>query len=314
MICKWRFSWTTAALLAAASFAQAHEHGTDEPVPAKLGSVSFQTSCTPGVAADLNRGVALLHSFWHDEAGRTFEKAAATDPECAMAYWGEAMADFHLYSSTPGDEDLKNGRAALIRAAAAHEKGPREIAYLRALDTLYEGYKPSDNSVYARRFADAMEEVAGKYPQDLEAKTFYALALLGADPPGDTTLNSSKKAVALLNPLLTRHPDHPGIAHYIIHACDNPQMAEQGVAAARRYAQIAPAAPHALHMPSHIFARRGLWADDIRSNLASKAAAEDPTKKIGGENRLHAMEFLEYAYLQRASTMKPAPSPPKRRR
>jgi tetratricopeptide (TPR) repeat protein len=284
-----------AAALIAASFSFAHEHGT-EPAPEKLGSVAFETSCSPKVAADFNRGVALIHSFWHDEAHRSFDKVVAADPECAMAYWGQAMASFHLYSSTPSDNDLKDGRAALARAATARKKTPRETAYLRAVETLYDGFDPSRYDVFAARFSDAMADVARKYPRDIEATAFYSLALLASEKPGDTSLTNARKAVALLNPLLKQHPDHPGLAHYVIHACDNPQMAGQGVEAARTYAQIAPAAPHALHMPSHIFARRGLWEDDIRSNLASKAAAEKPN--IGGENKLHAMEFLEYAYLQ----------------
>jgi tetratricopeptide (TPR) repeat protein len=285
-----------AALLAAVAPSQAHEHGADTVIPEKVGSVAFATSCSPKMGADFNRGVALIHSFWHDEARRSFDKVAAADPECAMAYWGQAMASFHLYSSTPSADDLKDGRAALARAATARKKSPREIAYLRAVETLYDGFNPSDYIGAATRYATAMGELAQKYPQDLEATAFYALALLAAEKPGDTSLTNARKAVALLNPLLKQHPDHPGLAHYVIHACDNPQMSDQGVEAARTYAQIAPAAPHALHMPSHIFARRGLWDDDIRSNLASKAAADNP--KIGGENKLHAMEFLEYAYLQ----------------
>jgi tetratricopeptide (TPR) repeat protein len=162
----------------------------------------------------------------------------------------------------------------------------------------FDGYAGGDFDVYAKRYTDAMEEVTTRYPNDLEAQVFYALALINSDPRDDVALINPKKAVAILIPLLRRHPDHPGIAHYILHASDNPVMAQQGLEAARRYASIAPAAPHALHMPSHIFARLGLWDDDIRSNLASKAASENPTVRVGAENRLHAMEFLEYAYLQ----------------
>jgi tetratricopeptide (TPR) repeat protein len=143
-----------------------------------------------------------------------------------------------------------------------------------------------------------MEGVAADYPADIEAQTFYALALINSDSPADMGLINPRKAVAILYPLFRQHPDHPGIAHYIIHASDNPQMARQALEAARRYAAIAPAAPHALHMPSHIFARLGLWDEDIRSNLASKSAAENATVRVGAESRLHAMEFLEYALLQ----------------
>jgi tetratricopeptide (TPR) repeat protein len=287
-------------LFAAASLAQAHEHPADGPAPAQLGAVSFETSCKPEVAGDFNQGVALLHSFWHDEAGRTFEKVAAADPDCAMAYWGQAMASFHPYASTPTAEDLAAGRRALTRGDTAREKSAREAAYLHAVGLLYAGYEPARDFVYARKFSTAMGALVAAYPDDIEARAFYALALLASDAPGDTSLANSKKAVVILYPLMRQHPGHPGFAHYIIHACDNPEMAQRGAEAARRYASIAPAAPHALHMPSHIFARLGLWQDDIRSNLASKAAAESATgMHVGAENRLHAMEFLEYAYLQR---------------
>ncbi len=289
-----------AVLIALASCcAHAHEHTASAPTEAELGSVRFETSCRAQVAKDVDRGVALLHSFWHEEARRTFEKAAAADPDCAMAWWGQAMALFHLYADTPTDSDLAAGGKVLAKADAAREKDARESAYIRATHTLFEGYKPSDNIVFTTRFAQAMRTVAASYPKDVDARAFYALALLSSAPPGDVTLANQKKAVALLYPDFRRHPDHPGLAHYIIHACDHPLMAQQGLEAARRYASIAPAAPHALHMPSHIFARLGLWEDDIRSNLASKAASEVTTgPRIGAENRLHAMEFLEYAYLQ----------------
>jgi tetratricopeptide (TPR) repeat protein len=227
------------------SSVHAHEHTHDMPMPDRLGSVSFEISCRPQVRADFNRGVGLLHSFWYDEAERAFEKVAAADPGCAIAFWGEAMAGFSQINGWPEASQVTS------------------------------------------------------YPDDLEAKVFYALALLASDSPDDVDLANPRKAVAILYPLFREHPDHPGIAHYIIHACDNPQMAKEGLEAARRYAKIAPASPHALHMPGHIFARLGLWQDDIHSNLASKLAAESTTgMHVGAENRLHAMEFLEYAYLQ----------------
>ena len=279
--------------------AHAHEHTPGAPTEAELGAVTFETSCKPQVAADISRGVALIHSFWHDEARRTFERAAAADPDCAMAWWGQALGLFHLYSDTPTDKELAAALQALAKAEAAKEKNAREAAYIRALHPLFEGYKPRENYVYAQRFADAMGGVVASYPKDIDAKAFYALALLAAMPPGDATRANAKKAVVLMYPVFREHPNHPGLAHYLIHACDHPLMAKQGLEAARRYASIAPAAPHALHMPSHIFARLGLWEDDIRSNLASKAAAEVTTgPRIGAENRLHAMEFLQYAYLQ----------------
>jgi tetratricopeptide (TPR) repeat protein len=287
------------AALAVASVAFAHEHDGETPTAAELGAVALETSCKEQAKADLNRGVALLHSFWHNEAGRAFAKAAASDRECAMAYWGQAMASFHLYSSTPSAADLKAVAQALKKGEAARERTPREAAYIRAARALVTDFKPTEQYLSAQRFADAMRDITAQYPRDVEAAAFYALGLLASDPPGDLDLVNARKAVAILKPLFAEHADHPGIVHYIIHASDNPHMAKEGLEAARRYAAIAPAAPHALHMPSHIFARRGLWEEDIASNLASKAASEN-TKglHVGAENRLHAMEFLQYAYLQ----------------
>jgi tetratricopeptide (TPR) repeat protein len=270
---------------------------------ARLGSVSFATSCKPQVAADFNTAVALLHSFWHDAAERAFEHVAAMDPDCAIAYWGEAMTHFHQMLDAPKPEDLAAGREELRKADAARERSPRETAYVHALhlffDGLRAGYTTEDYGKHAARYASAMAAIAAEYPDDLEAQVFHALALLTVgNAPDDTALVNSKKAFGILEPLFREHPDHPGIAHYIIHACDNPQMAPEGLEAARRYALIAPSAPHALHMPGHIFARLGMWQEDIRSNLASKAAAERIGLHVDAENRLHAMEFLEYAYLQ----------------
>jgi hypothetical protein len=271
----------------------------DMPVPETLGTVSFDNSCKPQVKADFNRAVALLHSFWRNEAARAFEKVADADPDCAIAYWGEAMADFPQVNGWPEPSAVTAAQRVLARADTASERSPREAAYIHALHLFYHDYNREEAISHAARYTDAMGTLAEAYPTDLEAKVFYALALLASDPPDDVDLVNPKKAVAILYPLFREHPDHPGVAHYIIHACDNPEMAQQGLEAARRYAKIAPAAPHALHMPGHIFARLGLWQDDIRSNLASKSAAENTTgMHVGAQNRLHAMEFLEYAYLQ----------------
>lgn len=270
----------------------------DRLAPEQLGTVSFENSCLPAVQADFNRGVALLHSFWLDEAENTFKKVVAADPDCAMAEWGIAMADFNEVNGGPTAGGAVWAHIALAKADTARERTPREAAYIHALHSFFDGYQENDADRLAQRYTEAMERLAKEYPKDMEAQIFYALALLNSDPPDDVQLVNPKKAIAILYPLFREHPDHPGIAHYIIHACDNPQMAREGLEAARRYASIAPAAPHALHMPGHIFARLGLWDEDIRSNLASKAASEIPAMHVGAENRLHAMEFLEYAYLQ----------------
>jgi hypothetical protein len=274
----------------------AHQHSDRMPADAKLGAVSFEISCKSEVQPDFNHAIAQLHSFWNSEAQQSFEKITAADPNCAIAYWGEAMSHFHLGLSWPTPADLTMGADALNKADAATEKTPREAAYIRALRVLYDNFKPEDSWVSFQLYAQAMAQLGAAYPSDLEARVFYALALGLSQPPDDVELVATKKEVQILTPLLHEHPGHPGIAHYLIHACDRPQLAPQGLEAARRYAQIAPASPHALHMPGHIFARLGLWQEDIRSNLASKAAAEKTD--AGAENRLHAMEFLEYAYLQ----------------
>lgn len=266
--------------------------------PAKLGSVDFQISCDPGVRDEFNRGVALLHSFWHDQAFLAFENVASSNPDCAIAYWGEAMTHFHQLLATPTAADIQAGTAELAQADRARQKTPREVAYIHVLHLFFDGYRSEKYLPHASAYADAMAALANSNPHDLEAQVFYALALLAADPPGDIRLVNPKKAVAILEPLFRTHPNHPGIAHYIIHACDNPRMAREGLSAARHYAQIAPQVPHALHMPAHIFVRLGLWQDDIDSNLASKAVSEAAGLHQGAEHRLHAMEFLEYAYLQ----------------
>jgi tetratricopeptide (TPR) repeat protein len=287
------------AAVALAVNAHAHEgmHGSSERVGSEpLGSVAFENSCKPQVKARLNHAVALLHSFWLDEAQRAFREVAVADPECAIAQWGVAIASLHQINGDPSAADIEAGNAALARADAAREKTPREADYIGALHAFYDGYSQDRYFEHARAYADAMQTVAAAYPRDPEAAAFYALGLLASIAPDDLTLERSRRAVALLYPLLRDYPDHPGIAHYIIHACDHPQMARDGLVAARRYAKIAPAAPHALHMPSHIFARLGLWQEDIKSNLASKTASEK--LHASAENRLHAMEFLEYAYLQ----------------
>ena len=271
--------------------------------------VSFETSCQAATRADFDRGVSLLHSFWYDAALAMFHKVLAADPDCAMAWWGEAMTAYPQINGWPDASAVAGARRALDAAIRARERNARETDWIHALYVFYDGFTARRALDHARLYAVAMSALSRKYPDDLEAQVFYALALLAADPPDDAELVNPRKAVAILVPLFTAHPGHPGIAHYLIHACDNPTMAQLALPAARRYADLAPDAPHALHMPGHIFARLGMWQDDIRSNLASKAAAErlasvhveagqTGAMPMGAENRLHAMEFLEYAYLQ----------------
>jgi len=261
----------------------------------KLGTVNFPVSCAPSQLAAFNRGVALLHDFWYDRAEQQFKDIAAADPTCAMAYWGQAMSLWHQIWDRPKEATLQRGLALVQKGQRIGAKTQRESDYLNALLQFYRNYNKSSFEVRVGAYSNAMEKLHDKYPQDHEAAAFYALSLLAAAPPRDTTFANQKKALALMNDEFTVVPDHPGVAHYIIHSCDSPQMAAQGLKAAQRYGEIAPSAPHAAHMPGHIFARLGMWQEDIQANLASVAASEQ-SASYGHE--LHAMDFLNYAYLQ----------------
>lgn len=274
-----------------------------------IGHVNFQNSCSQDVKNDVNEGVAALYSFWFAESHQMFERVAQKEPDCAIAYWGEAMSDYEQIegSSLPTGSQLKDGLRAIARGEAAARKTPREKAYLDAAAIIFDTKGLPDPDQRIRRFSAAMGAISAAYPNDRQAAVIYAMSLLKDGMPEDPDLVRSRKALAILTGVLKAEPDNPGVAHFIIHAADNPQMAALGLDAARRYATMAPDAPHALHMPSHIFARLGLWDEDIRSNLASKAAAEQPALiHTEAQNRLHAMEFLQYAYLQTGQDAKAA--------
>ena len=267
------------------------------PLPAQetLGTVDFPTSCAASQQAAITRGVALLHDFWYDKAEQQFKDVIAADPACAIAYWGEAMSLWHEIWDRPGEATLQRGLALVQQGQKAGAKTQRERDYLNALAKFYENSAKDSFEMRVAAYSQAMAKLHETYPEDHEAAAFYALSLLAAAPPRDTTFANQKQALALLYATWPMAPDNPGIAHYIIHACDSPQMASQGLEAARKYGEIAPSAPHAAHMPGHIFARLGLWQEDIDANLASVAAAE-ASGSHGHE--LHAMDFLNYAYLQ----------------
>ena len=269
---------------------------------AKLGAVSFPVpSCSADVQKSFERGVVLLHSFWYEEAQKQFAAVAAQDPKCGMAYWGEAMSLYHQLWNRPDEATVKQGWEFVAKGQAIGAKTGRERGYLDAMAAFYHPERAKwDFEKRAAAYSHAMAKVYESNPQDHEAAAFYALSLLASAPDNDTSFVNRKKAIAILNTLFEEEPDHPGLAHYLIHACDNPQFAQSGLKAARRYAQIAPASPHALHMPSHIFARLGLWQEDIDSNLASIAATQhnETGMHMGAEHQVHAMDFLEYAYLQ----------------
>jgi tetratricopeptide (TPR) repeat protein len=289
------------ACFAASALVVADEHRHPYDPNAKLGKVSFSVpSCAPSQQTNFERGVALLHSFWYEEADHQFKQITTADPGCAMAYWAQAMSLYHQLWETPSDADVKQGLKLSKQAMSLNARTSREREYIQAIYSFYAGGPKWDPEKSAEAYAKAMQSVYEHNPQDHEAAVFYALSLLASEADNDTSLHNRKRAIAILDKVFQADPQHPGAAHYLIHACDNPQFAQQALPAARVYAKIAPASPHALHMPSHIFARLGLWQEDIQSNLAAVAAVEHNTSgmHMGAEHKVHSMDFLLYAYLQ----------------
>ncbi len=278
---------------------QSHHHELTER---ELGSVHFATSCSKDVETRFNHSVALLHSFQYEEARSAFEAVSAKDPTCAMAHWGVAMSHYHgLWENG----DIAAGRAALRKAkalAGSNTKTPaREQAYLGALAEIYQEDR-KDAYAHGVAFEQKMAALQAAFPDDLEAAIFHALALGITAPKEDKAFANQRKCGEILEPVFEKLPNHPGVAHYIIHCYDNPALAQQGLKAARAYAKIAPASAHANHMPSHIFTRVGSWEESAQSNRRSEAlaAAAEPTSKNGEarDQRLHAMDYMAYAYLQ----------------
>jgi tetratricopeptide (TPR) repeat protein len=288
------------AMVLSAFVAMADEgHHHEDLTTDQLGTVHFPVSCAAAVQKPFERGVALLHSFWYEEAEKEFEQIAKDDPRCAMAHWGIAMSIWHELWNRPDAATIQRGHTEVKSARSLHPKTDRERDYITAMDEFYRG-KKRDFQDRANTYCQAMATTYKDFPDDREAAAFYALSLLASEPDDDTTFDNRKRAAAVLEKLFVLEPDHPGVAHYLIHSYDKPQLAQLGLPAAQRYAKVAPAAPHALHMPSHIFARLGLWQDDIDSNLASIAATrKTAAMHMGGEgHQFHAMDFLVYAYLQ----------------
>jgi tetratricopeptide (TPR) repeat protein len=235
------------------------------------------------------------HSFWYRASQKTFEEVLKADPECAIAYWGIALSLLWNPHTVPAAKNLAEGSAALVKGTSVGAKTERERDYLAALGVMYADYDKVDHRTRLLAYAKAMEKLAARYPKDDEAQIHYALALNTSAPPDDKTYASQLKGAAILEEIAKRQPQHPGVAHYLIHLYDYPPIADKGIEAARRYAKIAPAAPHALHMPSHIFTRVGYWQESIDSNMASGRTA----KEAGDfHEELHAMDYLVYAYLQ----------------
>ena len=292
--------WMVLALCLAVMQEDNHAHHASGET---VGRVHFVSTCTNGAAETVEQGVWMLHSFWYEEAEVTFRRALGQDPRCAMAQWGVAMTAYHpLWPPPLTLAALQTGREAIAAARGQRSLSPREHDYVEALGTLYDLPDGTDVRARAAAYELAMASLTAKYPRDDEAAIFYALALNGSALPTDKTYAKQKQAAAILNRLLDRYPRHPGIAHYLIHSYDSPPLAKMALAAARSYATIAPAVPHAQHMPSHIFTRLGLWDESIASNRRAEAAAKEYAARTHmkgtWDEQLHAMDYLVYACLQ----------------
>ncbi|CAN5202323.1 hypothetical protein BH20BAC1_BH20BAC1_16350 [soil metagenome] len=269
----------------------------------EFGTVSFQMTCNDKAKNDFNLAIKLLHSFEYEEAEKAFASVIDIDPDCAMAYWGVAMCNFHALWAPPTEAELQKGSQAIEIARSIKDKTDRESAYINAIAQIYTDWDKTSHSIRCAKYESEMEKLYKDYPDDKEAAIFYALSIDAAADPNDQSFIKQKKAGSILNALYPSEPDHPGIIHYIIHTYDYPGLAELALPAARKYAKVAPSSAHAMHMPSHIFTRLGLWDECISANLASMAAAkcyaEQADIKGHWDEELHGMDYLVYAYLQK---------------
>jgi tetratricopeptide (TPR) repeat protein len=290
---------TLVLALPAAARAQHEHHGGSAE---KLGTVHFETSCSPDVRADFDRAIALLHSFEYGPASAMFNKVLERDRSCAIAYWGIALCNWtNPFGGVKAGPLLERGRATVEKGLSTGNPTPRERAYIEAVAELYKNADTVPHRDRTLAYARAMERLQRDHAQDVEARIFYALALNQTALPTDKTYAVQLQVASILEPLWKQHPDHPGLPHYIIHAYDHPPLAAKALDAARRYAKIAPDAPHALHMPSHTFTRVGYWKESVETNIASEKTALE--QNVIGE-ALHAMDYQIYAYLQMAQDAK----------
>lgn len=297
-------------LAASRAAAQHGEHGAPQQVALEqLGQVNFPVSCSADAQKNFNRAMALFHSFWFDPAKEEFGKVLNQDQECGMAHWGIAMSSMGNPFAWPANANaMKSAAAALAAAQRAGAKSERERDYIGALATFLDDWENRDHRTRVLGFEKALENLVAKYPTDDEARILYALVLDATAMATDKSFANQTKAGAMLEPLLKKYPNHPGVAHYLIHTYDYAGLAERGLPAARVYARIAPAVPHALHMPSHIFSRLGIWEEVVDSNQASYLAAKGELQKttlgIGNYDALHAMDYIVFAYLQQSRDAK----------
>lgn len=267
----------------------------------QLGNVRFSTSCSAEVQPTIEKAVALLHSFQYKESEQTFAEVSTRDPKCAIAHWGMAMALYHQLWDFPDDKTLKEGRKDIETAQKLHSANPREQGFITAAAAFFQKKSKMSHADRIRTYSSSLEKFYAGSPGDVEIGSFYALSLVSLAYEDDKNeMDHRQKAISVLEPLLQQHPNHPGVAHYMIHATDRPELAAEGLEAARRYAVIAPDSAHALHMPSHIFVRLGLWQDSITSNIAADASGAHAAEMHLAEYhyQTHAMDFLSYSYLQ----------------
>ncbi|MGC1383090.1 MAG: hypothetical protein WA823_04870 [Candidatus Acidiferrales bacterium] len=273
----------------------------------QLGTVAFPTSCNAAAKPAILSGVAFMHSFQYQQSEEAFRQAAKADPRCAIARWGEAMALYQQLWNNADPETLAKGRAYLATAQKLNSGTALERGYIEAALAYFKDDPKLSYAERTRNYSEAMAKVHAANPNDTDAAAFYALSLVSLAYKDEKRSDADRKeALAILLPLLQTHPDHPGVAHYIIHAADTPALAPQGLEAARRYAKIAPDSSHALHMPSHIFVRLGLWQESVDSNLAASAAAAKATEahQAAPHYQFHAMDYLAYSYAQMGQAAK----------
>jgi len=273
-----------------------------------VGQIRFPVSASEPAQEKFNRAVAMLHSFWYDELDDAFSRVSSDDPRCSMAYWGLAMSYYHPLWAPPDTAALRKGWEAVQKAREVGGSSQREKDYIAAIEVFYKDWDKVDHPTRSLAYSKAMEQLHDRYPDDKEAAVFYALSLIATAPPTDKTYANQKNAAEILGRIRAETPDHPGVIHYIIHAYDSPPLAHLALTAARRYARVAPAVPHAQHMPSHIFTRLGLWEESIQSNEASANAAKEYARKVRmnsvWDEQVHAMDYLIYAALQCAQDAK----------
>ena len=277
------------------------------PPEKEFGEVKFETSCSKEVQKEMDLAMALLHSFEYDESEKAYAKVIDTAPGCAMAYWGVAMSNYHPLWAPPNKEELEKGAKSIAVAQSITDKSKRESEYIDAIASFYKDWNTTDHRTRSISYSKAMEKLYADYPDDKEAAIFYALSLTAAADPTDKTYQNQKKAGAILNELYAKYPNHPGIVHYIIHSFDSPELASLALTAARKYAQVAPSSAHALHMPSHIFIRLGLWDESINSNIGSVSSAQCYAQSAGikghWDEELHGLDYLMYGYLQKGDNV-----------